>query len=89
MAPGLVESTSVGGQIGGTKAAQDPFHTLVSELSRLLGPSSGLDSTDVDVQELHTLMERYISNMKDCKFIKVNTLGSSFHDGGLPILEIY
>jgi cysteine dioxygenase len=43
----------------------DAFHRLVSDLSRILGPSSGLNSEDVDVQKLQILMEEYISNEKD------------------------
>ncbi|KAE9374719.1 cysteine dioxygenase [Stipitochalara longipes BDJ] len=40
----------------------DAFHRMVSDLSRILGPSSGLNSEDVDVQKLHNLMENYTSN---------------------------
>jgi cysteine dioxygenase len=40
----------------------DPFHRLVTDLSRILGPSSGLDSSDVDVTQLQKLMEEYNSN---------------------------
>jgi cysteine dioxygenase len=40
----------------------DGFHTLVSDLSCILGPSSGIDSDDVDPKELHTVMEHYFSN---------------------------
>lgn len=43
----------------------DPFHRLVSDLSRNLGPSSGLDSSDIDVTELQMLMESYISKESD------------------------
>jgi cysteine dioxygenase len=46
---------------------KDSFHTLVSSLSRLLGPSSGLDSADVNVEELRELMEGYVSREEDCK----------------------
>ncbi|KAE8451863.1 Cysteine dioxygenase [Mollisiaceae sp. DMI_Dod_QoI] len=42
-------------------ARRDPFHRLVADLSRILGPSSGLDSEDVDVEELQRLMENYVS----------------------------
>jgi cysteine dioxygenase len=41
------------------------FHNLVSDLSRILGPSSGLNSEEVDVQELFKLMENYISSEKE------------------------
>jgi cysteine dioxygenase len=43
----------------------DAFHRLVIELSRILGPSSGLNSEDVDVQKLHNLMKGYISDEKE------------------------
>jgi cysteine dioxygenase len=45
-------------------APQDQFHKLVADLSRVLGPSSGLDSKHV-VPELERLMENYISNESD------------------------
>lgn len=40
----------------------DAFHALVQDLSLILGPSSGIDSEDVDPRELQSLMERYTSN---------------------------
>lgn len=40
----------------------DTFHALVQDLSLILGPSSGIDSEDVDPRELQSLMERYTSN---------------------------
>jgi cysteine dioxygenase len=43
----------------------DPFHRLVSDLSKILGPSSGLNSEDVDVQKLHKLMTEYASKEKE------------------------
>lgn len=47
--------------------AVDEFHRLVEELSRNLGPSSGLDSNDVNVQKLQSLMEHYTSKEEDWK----------------------
>ncbi|KAI9727449.1 MAG: hypothetical protein M1834_008393 [Cirrosporium novae-zelandiae] len=38
------------------------FHKLVEDLSRKLGPCSGIDSDDVDVEELKDLMRHYDSN---------------------------
>ncbi|CAI7571890.1 unnamed protein product [Penicillium palitans] len=38
------------------------FEKLVDDLSSALGPSSGLDSSDVDPMEVQLLMERYVSN---------------------------
>lgn len=46
----------------GRPAEQDAFHALVHTLSEKLGPSSGIDSEDVDADELRRLMEAYISN---------------------------
>jgi cysteine dioxygenase len=37
------------------------FHTLVQAISEKLGPSNGLDSADVDENELQRLMEAYVS----------------------------
>ncbi|KAF2183222.1 cysteine dioxygenase type I [Zopfia rhizophila CBS 207.26] len=39
----------------------DDFHALVEALSQKLGPSSGIDSEDVDAKELQALMEDYVS----------------------------
>lgn len=44
---------------------KDSFQILVTNLSQILGLSSGLTSEDVDVQELHECMEAYISNEKE------------------------
>ncbi|KAI9806367.1 MAG: hypothetical protein M1825_006482 [Sarcosagium campestre] len=41
------------------------FPTLISSLSRVLGPSSGLTSSDVDLAELTALMQSYDSNPVD------------------------
>lgn len=38
------------------------FEKLVDDLSFALGPSSGLDSSDVDPMEIQLLMEKYVSN---------------------------
>ena len=44
------------------KGSLDSFHQLVQDLSDVLGPSSGLDSDDVDPMDIQRLMEEYISN---------------------------
>lgn len=63
MAPALAEEP-----LGfGDSVSKDPFNRLVAELSKSVGPSSGLDSSDVDVAELERLMEGYVSCEKDCK----------------------
>ena len=43
----------------------DEFQQLVSDLSQILGPSNGLDSDDVNVEELQNLMEKYASSNKE------------------------
>ena len=45
--------------------ATDAFHKLVQELSDALGPTSGLDSDDVDPAAIQRLMDGYTSNQKD------------------------
>lgn len=44
------------------KIPQDAFHKLVADLSKILGPSSGLNSDDVDVDKLLHLMQTYVSD---------------------------
>ncbi|CAI6333054.1 unnamed protein product [Periconia digitata] len=46
---------------------QNPFQALVTSLSTILGPSSGIDSSDVDENELQKLMEEYVSNEDEWK----------------------
>lgn len=41
---------------------QDQFHHLVKALSDVLGPSSGIDSDDVDPREIERIMSAYTSN---------------------------
>ncbi|KAI0379817.1 cysteine dioxygenase type I [Hypomontagnella monticulosa] len=41
------------------------FEHLVKEIKNALGPSSGLTSDDVDVEDLTHAMERYISNEQE------------------------
>jgi hypothetical protein len=64
MAPSIAQEDSLGFGLGQTEPP-DAFHRLVSDLSGILGPSSGLNSEDVDVQRLNKLMEDYISDEKD------------------------
>lgn len=40
----------------------NPFESLVDEIKKALGPSSGIDSSDVDVKDLVVIMERYQSD---------------------------
>jgi cysteine dioxygenase len=48
-----------------TPSSQDAFHHLVQALSDVLGPSSGIDSSDVDEQDLIRLMMSYTSDEKE------------------------
>ena len=43
----------------------DAFEKLVQDLSAALGPSSGLDSSDVDPMQIQLLMEKYTSNLDE------------------------
>jgi cysteine dioxygenase len=64
MAPALAQDAL--GLSGGVPNVQrDKFHQLVEDLSRILGPSSGLTSEDVDVKLLEELMLRYTSQKSE------------------------
>jgi cysteine dioxygenase len=41
------------------------FELLVDDIRKVLGPSSGLNSEDVDVEDLTHLMERYVSHSEE------------------------
>jgi len=43
----------------------NPFHGLVNDINIILGPSSGIDSSDVDVQDLKRAMNNYTSAERD------------------------
>lgn len=45
--------------------AEDPFQQLIQDLRDYLGPSSGIDSADVDVDQLRELMAQYQSNPEE------------------------
>lgn len=45
-----------------TPKASDLFHGLVMDIKDILGPSSGINSADVDDKELRSVMEEYLSN---------------------------
>ncbi|KAI1817847.1 cysteine dioxygenase type I [Poronia punctata] len=46
-------------------ATMNAFDVLVDDIREVLGPSSGLDSADVDVEDLTHLMERYVSKHEE------------------------
>ncbi|KAI9839043.1 MAG: capsule-associated protein CAP1 [Thelocarpon superellum] len=62
--PALVErDMASGGTVAGFNASTtDDFHRLVEELSKTLGPSSGLTTAGVDVDHLTWCMKKYCSN---------------------------
>jgi cysteine dioxygenase len=48
-----------------SEITNDAFEKLVEDLSAALGPSSGLDSSDVDPMQIQLLMEKYTSNVEE------------------------
>jgi len=46
----------------GRNTEQDGFHALVQAINEKLGPSNGIDSADVDENELQQLMQDYVSD---------------------------
>ncbi|KAI0398988.1 RmlC-like cupin domain-containing protein [Xylaria palmicola] len=46
-------------------AVRNEFEKLVEDIKTVLGPSSGLDSADVNVKDLEHLMEHYDSNAEE------------------------
>lgn len=44
---------------------RNDFHKLIKDLSDYLGSSSGLDSAEVDPEEIEKLMRSYTSNEKE------------------------
>jgi cysteine dioxygenase len=45
----------------------DGFHSLVQAINDVLGPSNGIDSEDVDENELQELMKAYVSEESEWK----------------------
>jgi hypothetical protein len=64
MAPALAQDV-LDFSSGSLRKSTDQFHQLVEDLSRILGPSSGLTSNDVDVKHLEELMVNYISKDRE------------------------
>jgi cysteine dioxygenase len=62
MAPALAQDVlGLSSGSGSSTTPRDKFHQLVDDLSKILGPSSGLTSGDVNVTLLEELMRRYTS----------------------------
>ncbi|KAI4715192.1 hypothetical protein J4E89_000879 [Alternaria sp. Ai002NY15] len=51
----------------GRNTEEDNFHSLVQEINKVLGPSNGIDSDDVDENELQELMKAYTSEESEWK----------------------
>lgn len=49
----------------GTPEPLDAFHALVEDINGILGPSNGIDSADVDVEEIKNVMLAYQSNEQE------------------------
>ena len=62
--PAAIEVTPFGSASRPAKQF-DAFHRLVQDLSDVLGPSSGLDSEDVDPSDIQRLMENYVSKKSE------------------------
>jgi cysteine dioxygenase len=56
--------------------SSDSFQKLVTSLNDTLGPSSGINSDDIDERELQTLMEEYETNEPEWK--------KYYHPSSLP-----
>jgi cysteine dioxygenase len=56
----------------------DGFHTLVKKLSKVLGPTSGIDSADIDPQTLLALMQDYVSNPPEWEDYALGDLSRSY-----------
>jgi cysteine dioxygenase len=63
MTPSIAED-ALGAGSAATRSF-DHFQSLISDLSNILGPSSGLNSEDIGVQELHLRIESYVSQEKE------------------------
>lgn len=65
MAPSTIATETIEQQAIMTMATRekprDGFHRLVEDLSKVLGTCSGIDSEDVEVQQLEKLMKDYTS----------------------------
>ncbi|KAH0563536.1 Cysteine dioxygenase [Trichoglossum hirsutum] len=61
--PAIAQDAFAGATSSGI--SYDAFQRLVDDLSKTLGPSSGLTSEGVDVQHLKQLMEGYLSKQSE------------------------
>lgn len=54
------------------------FQSLIADIIRILGPSSGINSADVDPSELQSLMKRYSSSEADWGMFALNDNSRSY-----------
>lgn len=59
---GADKAASLHDSARGSPELLDDFHALVQDINSILGPSSGINSDDVDVEKLKKLMTAYESN---------------------------
>lgn len=57
---------------------RNSFESLVEEIKSVLGPSSGINSADVDVKDLMTVMERYSSDESHWKDFALEDLSRNY-----------
>lgn len=63
---------------GRTAEATDRFQTLVEALSDKLGPCSGINSDDVDEEELQQLMKDYVSDESEWEKYSMTQPGTAY-----------
>lgn len=61
-----------------TEIGFDAFQRLVTSLSDVLGPSSGIDSDDVDPNELQKLMRDYVSRASEWQHFALGDLSRGY-----------
>jgi cysteine dioxygenase len=63
--PSAIEVTFLNNSEAKPGRPVDAFQRLVEDLSNELGPSSGLDSADIDPKTLQRLMQGYVSKKSE------------------------
>lgn len=63
--PATEKTESLHDSARGTPEPLDAFHALVEDINGILGPSNGIDSADVDVEEIKNVMLAYQSNEQE------------------------
>lgn len=63
--PAVTQTTISKPKASTSSKPANAFDALVQDINRILGPSSGIDSADVDVENIKHLLENYQSNEKE------------------------